>query len=66
GGKDCFMDEPITKKVKVDKSAQEGSLRIFLGVNRDRALDKTNAGKDEMGGERKNNLCQIAVVFLLK
>jgi hypothetical protein len=24
-----------------------GSLRIVLGVNRDRALDKTNAGEDE-------------------
>ena len=24
GGKDCFMDEPITKKAKVDKSAKEG------------------------------------------
>ena len=24
GGKDCFMDEPITKRAKVDKSAKEG------------------------------------------
>jgi hypothetical protein len=24
-----------------------GSLRIILGVDRDRALDKTNAGEDE-------------------
>jgi hypothetical protein len=30
-----------------------GSLRIVLGVNRDRALDKTNAGEDERESERR-------------
>ena len=31
GRKDCFMDEPITKKVKLDKSAKEGnSCKINL------------------------------------
>ena len=25
GRKDCFMDEPITKKAKLDKSAKEGN-----------------------------------------
>ena len=38
-----------------------GSLWIVLGVNRDRALDKTNTGEDERESERKNNLCQISV-----
>jgi hypothetical protein len=35
-----------------------GSLRIILGVNRDRVLDQNNAGDDEKESERKNRLRQ--------